>query len=96
LKKPRSPQSPDPGAAPDTEAGLPFEEALARLETLVDRLEEGEIPLEESVRAYAEGMRLVRSCLARLEAAEATVRELAESAEGFDLRDRDAGFEDDA
>ena len=93
MKKSRA--NPDPGPPAQADEALPFEEALARLEGLVDRLEEGDIPLEESVRAYAEGMTLVRSCLTRLEAAEAVVRELAESGDGFGLRETDSEFEDE-
>lgn len=62
-----------------------FEEALARLESLVERLEEGEIPLEESLNAYAEGTRLVKLCLKELERADALIRELSEDADGFRL-----------
>ncbi len=70
--------------APAAEA-LSFEDALARLESIVERLEEGEIPLEESIQAYAEGTRLVRQCQEKLDAAETLIRELSESAEGFRL-----------
>ena len=45
----------------------PFEEAMAELETLVRRLEQGELPLEESLAAFERGMALVRSLAARLE-----------------------------
>jgi exodeoxyribonuclease VII small subunit len=45
----------------------PFEEAMAELETLVRRLEQGELPLEESLAAFERGMVLVRSLAARLE-----------------------------
>jgi exodeoxyribonuclease VII small subunit len=82
---------------------LSFEAALRRLEEIVERLEDGEIPLEESLSAYAEGTRLVRRCLDRLAAAEAMIRELSEGPEGFRLdpsgleesQDDDAEAEDD-
>ncbi len=73
-----------PGAA-SGEAALSFEEALARLETIVTRLEDGEVPLEESIQAYAEGTKLVQACLARLDRAETLIRELSENAGGFRL-----------
>jgi exodeoxyribonuclease VII small subunit len=71
--------------SPGGEAETTFEAALARLEELVGRLEDGEVPLEESLAAYAEGTRLVRRCLDRLAAAEAMIRELSEGPEGFRL-----------
>ena len=72
-----------PGGANDA---LSFEQALERLETLVEKLEEGAIPLEESLAAYVEGTRLVRHCLACLERAETVIRELTETSEGLELR----------
>lgn len=70
-----------------------FEDALARLEELVDRLEEGEVPLQESLSAYAEGTRLVRHCMKQLEDAEQTLKTLSEDT-GGDAGDAD-GNEDD-
>ena len=69
-----------------TNDALSFEQALERLEILVEKLEEGAIPLEESLAAYVEGTRLVRHCLACLERAETVIRELAETSEGLELR----------
>jgi exodeoxyribonuclease VII small subunit len=77
--------SPKKNAPPPASGDLSFEEALERLEGLVERLEEGEVPLEESVQAYAEGMRLVKRCMEKLQNAEATIRELHEGEEGLDL-----------
>jgi exodeoxyribonuclease VII small subunit len=64
---------------------LSFEDALLRLEELVERLEEGKVPLEESLAAFAEGTRLVKLCQERLERAELTIKELSESGGGFRL-----------
>ena len=47
-----------------------FEAALGRLEQVVQRLEKGELPLEESLRLYEEGIRLSRLCHAKLEEAD--------------------------
>ncbi len=44
-----------------------FEETLTQLEALVARLEAGELPLAEALRAFEEGVRLSRLCAARLE-----------------------------
>ncbi|MGD8377849.1 MAG: exodeoxyribonuclease VII small subunit [Acidobacteriota bacterium] len=51
-------------------AELPFEEAIARLEGIVEELEAGEVPLERSLELFEEGVRLSRGCLGRLDAAE--------------------------
>lgn len=61
---------------------LAFEEALARLEEVVRRLESGDVTLEESLRLFEEGVRLSRLCAARLDAAEGRMRALVEEADG--------------
>jgi exodeoxyribonuclease VII small subunit len=61
-----------------------FEEALSQLEALVARLEAGDLPLEEALRAFEEGVRLTRLCSARLEDAERRVHLLTRTAEGED------------
>jgi exodeoxyribonuclease VII small subunit len=53
-----------------------FETALSRLSEIVERLEGGELPLEESLKLFEEGVRLARTAEARLEAAEKRVEEL--------------------
>ena len=59
-----------------------FEEALNQLETLVARLEAGDLPLEEALRAFEEGVRLTRLCAQRLEDAERRVHLLTQSPDG--------------
>lgn len=59
-----------------------FEEALSRLEALVARLEAGELPLEEALQAFEEGVRLARTCTGRLEDAERRVHLLVRQANG--------------
>ena len=59
-----------------------FEEALGQLETVVARLEGGDLPLEEALRAFEEGIRLARTCAARLEDAERRVRLLTRAPDG--------------
>jgi exodeoxyribonuclease VII small subunit len=81
----RSGASAGPAAEAAAAGEVTFEDALDRLEAIVTRLEEGEVPLEESIQAYAEGTRLVRLCLSKLEAAEATIRDLSEKGGGFTL-----------
>jgi exodeoxyribonuclease VII small subunit len=53
-----------------------FEEILARLRALVDRLEGGNLPLEESLRAFEDGMDLCRRGTAILDGAEKKVEML--------------------
>lgn len=59
-----------------------FEEALGQLETVVSRLEGGDLPLEEALRAFEEGIRLAGTCAARLENAERRVRLLTRAPDG--------------
>jgi exodeoxyribonuclease VII small subunit len=66
-----------------------FEASLARLQELVQRLEDGEVSLEESVQAYAEGVELARRCFTRLRDAEETIQRLTETQQGFQLEDDD-------
>ena len=65
-----------------------FEASLDQLEQLVDKMEHGELSLEESLAAYERGVGLYRRCQAALEQAELRVRLLsdpgnADSAEAF-------------
>lgn len=61
---------------------LPFETLLERLEAVVDRLERGDLPLEESIATFEEGVRLSRLGQARLDAAERRVEALFEDERG--------------
>jgi exodeoxyribonuclease VII small subunit len=59
-----------------TEIPPSFEAALAELETLVGRMESGELPLQESLAAYKRGAALLAYCQAALKDAEQQVRVL--------------------
>ena len=61
---------------------LTFEEAMNELETLVRRLEEGRMPLEESVKAYERGMALKKICDAKLQAAKLKVDQIVKEGQG--------------
>ncbi len=63
---------------PDAEGAIPFEAALAKLEGIVDRLESGELPLEEALAAFEEGVALSRRCAGELDAAERRIEVLVE------------------
>ncbi len=54
----------------------PFEEALKRLQIIVDKMEKGDLPLEDAVESFSEGIRLVQYCHQRLEEAESKVEML--------------------
>ena len=56
---------------------LTFEEALARLEQIVNKLEEGDLTLEDSVAMYEQGQQLTAFCQDLLENAELRVRQLS-------------------
>jgi len=53
-----------------------FEAAMAELEAIVERLEQGDLPLEESLRQFERGVELTRSCQAALKQAEQKVQVL--------------------
>jgi len=53
-----------------------YEDAVERIEELIDAIESGEIGLDESLKAFEEGMGLIKVCRARLETAEQRVAEL--------------------
>ena len=70
----------------DQNEELSFEKALAELETLVERLEDGELSLEESIKTYERGVALGRGALKALDAAEQRVQILdQESGEAGDF-----------
>ena len=59
-----------------------FEDAMSRLDAIVAKLEEDNLPLDEMLARYEEGVALARYCGEKLEAAEQKVRLIAEKAEG--------------
>jgi len=63
-----------------------FEEALAKLEEIVRKMESGDLTLDESLKAFEEGVRLSRLCAQRIDEAERRVEVLLKTQEGFDVR----------
>ena len=59
-----------------------FEAALAELEQIVLQLEQGDLPLEESLRQFERGVALTRNCQKALRQAEQKIRLLAKNADG--------------
>ncbi|MDZ7268230.1 MAG: exodeoxyribonuclease VII small subunit [candidate division KSB1 bacterium] len=64
---------------------ISFEEALARLDAIVQQLEQGQIPLEEAVKIFEEGVRLYRLCAGQLQEAEKKLQQLVKTEAGFQL-----------
>ena len=59
-----------------------FEESLHRLEEIVNQLEQGSVPLEDSLRMYEEGIQLSKICAEKLNRAETTLKRLNKDLDG--------------
>jgi exodeoxyribonuclease VII small subunit len=76
-----------------TKKSVNLEKSIADLETLVDELESGDLPLEKAMKKFEEGIKLTRQCQAALKEAEQKVEVLVQSAGGaealepFDVED---------
>lgn len=62
---------------------LSFEQAMDRLEDIVARLENGDVPLETAIELFQEGMRLSQLCGGKLEQVEQKIELLLETEQGF-------------
>ena len=72
----------DLGAPMAEPTALSFAEAVARLESIVDQLERGDVPLEQSFELFEEGVRLARLCSAKLNDAEKKIETLSRNETG--------------
>jgi exodeoxyribonuclease VII small subunit len=61
---------------------MPFEEALQKLENIVESMESEELPLEKLLAKYEEGTRLARVCQTKLAEAELKVQKLEKTGDG--------------
>jgi exodeoxyribonuclease VII small subunit len=59
-----------------------FEESLKQLEAIVDQLERGDLPLEDSIKLFEEGVHLSNACKQELESAEGKVQILLKQKDG--------------
>ena len=59
-----------------------LEDAIRRLELIVQKLEQGDVPLEQAMELYEEGIAVSRLCTERLTRAELTLKRLSKDAEG--------------
>ena len=75
-----------------TKKAVNLEKSLADLETLIEELESGDLPLEKAMKKFEEGIKLTRGCQTALKEAEQKVEILLKSAggealEAFDIAD---------
>ncbi|HXI73825.1 MAG TPA: exodeoxyribonuclease VII small subunit [Verrucomicrobiae bacterium] len=71
-----------PAKAGDSAKGSSFQEALQKLESIVETMEAGELPLETLIARYEEGTRLARVCQEKLADAELKIQQLEKNAAG--------------
>ena len=77
MKNPKKPASPITSGN-----ALSFEQAIQRLEKIVADMEAAELPLEDVLKRYEEGTRLVRFCSQKLDEAEKKIELLTKKADG--------------
>jgi exodeoxyribonuclease VII small subunit len=85
--------------APEAAATSPsFEQSLAQLEALVSQLESGDLPLDQALARFEQGVRLTRECQGALNAAQQKVQLLLQRGESTTMEDFDpiAGAESGA
>ena len=79
--------------APD--ANLSFETALGQLETIVESMESGDVPLAELLAKFEEGSKLLKVCETRLKDAELKIEQLKKQKDGSAVFEKfEAGRED--
>lgn len=70
---------------------LSFEQALAQVEAIIERIESGEVGLEESLEQYERGVALVNHCRGKLDRAQQRVEDLTQRLERADEQDAPPG-----
>ncbi|MDP5103844.1 MAG: exodeoxyribonuclease VII small subunit [Erythrobacter sp.] len=71
-----------PAAAGQDISRMSFEEALGALESIVQQLERGDVPLDQSITLYERGEALRAACQQRLDAAQARIEKIVIGADG--------------
>ena len=61
---------------------LSFEQALSALEEIVQKLERGDVPLDQSIELYEQGEKLRAACQLRLDSAQARIEKIVQSEQG--------------
>lgn len=69
-------------------AEMKFEEALKKLEKIVEELESGKLPLDDSLKKYEEGVKLSRFCHKTLQSAQKKIELLTKKGEDWELKER--------
>jgi exodeoxyribonuclease VII small subunit len=64
------------------EPDLPFETAFARLEEILQKMNSGEVPLDDAIKLYEEADRLIKQCQTRLTSAEQKIEKLVKDRSG--------------
>ncbi len=82
-------------SGPASDGKATFEQALTRLETIVQELEGGDLTLEETLSRYEEGSRLAAECARRLEEAEQRIKVLSSSPDTPSRPEADGGDDDE-
>jgi exodeoxyribonuclease VII small subunit len=59
-----------------------FEDSLRRLEEIVNKLEQGGVPIEDSIKMYEEGLALSKMCIEKLTKAELKLKKLSKDIDG--------------
>ena len=75
---------------------MKFDQALKRLEKLIEEMEEEEVPLEKSLQKYEEGIKLARICLEKLDRAEKRIEILKKPAGPAPETQPFAGYDESA
>ena len=71
-----------PGKSAKKTKDVTFEDAVEKLESIVEEMESDELPLDKLLVRYEEGAKLVKSCEEKLQTAEARITQLEENLEG--------------
>lgn len=63
---------------------LPYEEALEQLESIISKMEDGDVPLAELLTQFEQGTQLLKQCEGHLQAAELRIEQLKRNKDGSD------------
>ena len=83
-----------PGKSAKKDKDVTFEDAVEKLESIVEEMESDDLPLEKLLLRYEEGASMVKFCGEKLKAAELKVEQLEESLEG-ELKTRPLPIDDE-
>lgn len=86
-----TPRNKPPSGATAIDPRMAFDQALGEVESIVDRLEAGEIGLEEALAQYERGVGLINLCRARLDNAQQKVEDLTKRLEQADNEGPESG-----